>query len=201
MNRDDLPSLANLPHRIRASLANWPVRYREWRQQIRDNPAALWQTTIARVTLWLVLGLVLVGGLRWLVLALTPGGADLVVERATPIATLYVACTSTDCLKSDVTHQPMDFDDWPLTCEHCGHETVYRAKLCPRCRHWYANAPGQTDACPHCAAKHKQPPPDEPTTQPTGSPDDAEDPWSRSDAPDDHAVGVACRLLARDGPR
>jgi predicted RNA-binding Zn-ribbon protein involved in translation (DUF1610 family) len=70
----------------------------------------------------------------------------------------------------------MDFDAWPLTCPKCGKQTVYRAKLCPKCHRWYAIAPGQPRQCPFCAAEEPAEPQETSTSKPANR-DDAEDGW------------------------
>lgn len=178
MSEDRLPSLANLPHRIRAGLANWPAGYRQWREDLRQDPALLWQTPAVRIVLWIVLGIILVSGLYWAIATFTPSGTDSLFVEPTPLATLYVACTNPDCRAHYNTKQPMDFDSWPLKCEQCGSESVYRAKLCSVCRRWFATAPGQPTGCPFCATRHKaeQTPETIDSDKPTNI-DDEEDPW------------------------
>ena len=178
MSHHRLPSLPDLPHRVRESLADWPTRFRQWRDDLRKDPSLLWRTTAVRILLWLALGTALLVGLRSGINALTPGVRGVHVEEPTPYATLYVACTNPACRHQFVSKQPMDFDDWPLTCPKCGQPTVYRAQLCPVCRQWFATAPGQPAECPFCAERQKAT--DEPERigpeLPT-NPDDAEDPW------------------------
>jgi hypothetical protein len=111
----------------------------------------------------------------WFVAGLTPGGTQF-AER-TPWATLYVACTNPACRATYSTQKALDFDEWPLTCERCGQATVYRASRCPKCKAWFATAPGEQPACPHCAARRLREEAIDTEVRPRPTGDDAEDPW------------------------
>ena len=176
MDPDHRPSLANLPHKLRQNIAEWPVKLRQWRSELREDPTLFWRTPLVRVGLWVSLGIVAIVVASWLTSALTPrGGGEF--REPTPMATLYVACTNPDCRATNTVELPMDFGDWPLKCDKCGQESVYRAHLCPTCKHWFATAPGEPPECPFCAAKRAAAQPVEPA--PTGpvNADDEEDPW------------------------
>jgi hypothetical protein len=70
----------------------------------------------------------------------------------------------------------MSFNAWPLTCQKCGQPTVYRTKLCPQCRTWYATAPGIPSKCPFCVVAEPEGPGEALESGPV-NPDDAEEPW------------------------
>lgn len=171
-------SLAELPHRFRDELAALPGHWRNWRENIKQDPAALWQGPISRLLLLALVGTALLLGIRWLSTSLSALPPEMKNEEPTPFATLYVACTNPDCLAHYTTQQPMDFDNWPLTCEQCGQPTVYRATRCPDCRQWFATTPDQPETCPHCTAReHERRESETPAIVPREHSDDAEDPW------------------------
>ncbi|MGD8451691.1 MAG: hypothetical protein PVJ57_07715 [Phycisphaerae bacterium] len=177
MSTDRRSQLADLPDRIRERTANWPEDFRRWRAEVREDPSLFWRTAAVRITLWIILGVVAIVAARWLTHALTPPAGPGDFEKATSTATIYVGCTNPACQAAYQVKVPMDFDAWPMKCEHCGQESAYRAKLCPKCRQWYATAPGEPAECPHCAARraaNAPPPPKETGPQ---NPDDEEDPW------------------------
>jgi hypothetical protein len=175
----DRPSLAELPHRLREGAASLRANWREWRDTVRQEPARLWRSPLTKIGLLVVLALLAVLAIEWFGSALIPGSLSWRLEdQATREATLFVACTNPACRASYTTHQPRDFKDWPLKCEKCGQETVYRATRCPDCRHWYAIAPGGAPACPFCAEKKaEQKPTEEKPPPPPKRTDDSEDPW------------------------
>lgn len=172
------PRLAELPHRVRTFFIEFPENWAHFREQFQENPAILWQNPVSRIAAIVVLAALFLGGVSQLsgsLVPATPGGSS---EAPTDVATLYVACINPECLTSYRTQQPMDFDDWPLTCRQCGAATVYRARSCPDCRKWVANPPGVPPTCPHCvAAKAATTPTDTPDTGPRRTADDDEDPW------------------------
>ena len=174
MSQSRFAALAALPHRARELLLALPTHCRNARDALRDNPAALWEHPAARIALWIILGALLLGGTGWLVRSLTPPALDDAARRA-PTAILHVACTAPECRHYFTTQQPLNFSAWPMTCPKCQQPTAYRATLCPKCRQWFAPAPGPPAACPHCVAR-AAPPPRPERERPT-DPDDAEDGW------------------------
>jgi hypothetical protein len=173
------PSLGEWPHRFREGLAGLRAGWREWREGVRQEPARLWHSPLTKIGLLIVLGLLAILAVQWFGSALVPGGLSWRLEdQATREATLFVACTNPACRASYTTQQPRDFKDWPLKCEKCGQQTVYRATHCRECRHWYALTPGGPPGCPFCAQKRAEqkkleaPPPPAPEKS-----DDSEDPW------------------------
>lgn len=176
MPLDRIPSAADLPHRVRQFLADAPAAWSRWRRDLAANPALLWRTPAARLAAWVVLGAAIIILARVGVAVLSPGASGSAFVEPTRTATLYVACTNPECLRSAIVQQPMNFDGWPLTCAACGAPSVYRARLCPTCRSWYATIPGKPPICPACAAASARPPPDAQTKRPT-DPDDEEDDW------------------------
>jgi hypothetical protein len=163
-------SLADLPHRVRATLAAWQERWRESRADLRPTPERV-RAALMRIGLPVLAILALVAAVRWLTTLAQPGGRA-VSEEATPTATLFVACTDAGCRAEYTVQRARDFEDWPLTCERCGRAAVERATLCRQCRGWYAGS----QACPHCAARAAGA---QSTTAPAPHKraDDAEDPW------------------------
>ena len=170
-----LPSIANLPHRLREQCEQLPSQFRDMRRAWTDDPARLLYNPVARLMLWIALGIVAVFLLQWFIgsLAAEYAGDQL---PATPTATVFVICTHEGC-QNPTYHVELerDFDAWPLTCEYCGHDSVYRATRCRAIRGWVPVIPGQAVECP---PKSNEP---EPVTevddaQQTTS-DDEEDGW------------------------
>jgi len=168
--------LAELPHRIREWMARWPADLRDWRADLRHDPGLLWRTPVIRVGLFMLGGVALIAGARWLAVALVPGGAT-AFEQATPYAILYVACTDPACRASYTTQQPRDLRNWPLVCEKCGKKAVYRAQVCPDCGGWFATAPGRSAECQFCEQRRAATRPATDVQTKPINPDDAEDPW------------------------
>ncbi len=171
-----LPSFAELPHLVRAQLEGLPVRWREWRTTLRDDPGALWRSPAFRLGAFIALGLLLILALYWVVGALTPGGRERPAQQVTRRASVYVACTNPACRAEYIVKEPASAKDWPLRCATCGQRTLYRATRCPECSHWYAVAPGAPAGCPLCAEKRK--PAQAKAPDPSRSGDAGqEDPW------------------------
>ncbi len=169
-------SLADLPHRLRERMANLPNDWKQWREGFRQDPAVLWHSPLVRICGLVVVGIVVLAGVHWFISGLVPADHGTGGE-AVNLATLFVACTNSQCRADRVTRQPMDFKDWPLECERCGQATVYRATRCGTCGRWFAVPPGQPKLCPfraeRQAAKAARPDPRPPGT----TSDDDEDPW------------------------
>jgi hypothetical protein len=178
MSDNRLGPWADLPRRVRERAAALRTDLWQWGADVRTDPSLIWRTTPIRVLFWLAVGVCIILAVRGLAKGIMPAAASgpAAEREATKLATLYVACTNPDCLESYITKRPMDFKDWPLICEFCGHPTVYRAKLCPLCHRWYANAPGAPDRCPFCAADEPEEAAAPVEPGPT-DPDDAEDGW------------------------
>jgi hypothetical protein len=170
------PSLAELPHRLRAWLAGLPGRWHQWREGFRQEPGRIWYSPIVRMAALVVLVVAGLFAVHWLAQGLLPGGHAWRPEEGTRWATLYVSCTNPACRAHYNAQQLMDFAAWPLKCERCGQATVYRATRCAECRHWYAVAPGSPTGCPFCAERKAAQKPGESRPAAKTS-DDAEDPW------------------------
>ncbi len=171
------PRLADIPHQLREQMQNLPDRWRAWREGLREDPAALWRTPLVRLCGVILLAILAIVILAWLIETLVPGGGSQRVEKPTPLATLYVACTNPACRAHYPTKQPMDFTDWPLTCEKCGQPTVYRATRCDVCRKWFAVPPGSPRTCPFCAEQATPLPVEDAREHGQPTTDDDEDPW------------------------
>jgi len=174
---DKRPSrIANLPHAVREHLAGLPDRWQTWREGFRQEPAALWRSPLTQIAVLVAVLVIILIAVTRLVGAIAPPGGDRRVEPATPVATLYVACTNPACRASYTTRQPMSFKAWPLKCEKCGQMTVYRATLCKDCRRWYAVLPGMPAICPFCEEqKHAKAAATQPAKK--SAADEDEDSW------------------------
>lgn len=142
---------------------------------LRAAPWAPLRSPIVRLALVAIAAVIVVVTVRSCLPAIG-SGSEPRGEAATAVATIHVACTNHGCHASYVAHPRIEFKAWPMTCEKCAAAAVYRAKLCPICRGWFATAPGATGACPTCAARNAA---TQATTQPTRprTGDDAEDGW------------------------
>jgi DNA-directed RNA polymerase subunit RPC12/RpoP len=174
MPRLKIPTAAEVPHRVREHVADWPRACRQWWLDFKTDPLLLWRTPLVRISLWCLLGIAVLllahfGG-NWVSTA-DPAA----FTEPTQTAILYVACTSSTCGHAFRSEQALDFNDWPLTCPQCAGATAYRAELCGRCRRWFATPPGADTACPHCRQKTTPKVAEEAAAPP--NPDDAEDPW------------------------
>ena len=171
------PNLGNLPHQIREQINAAPERIRELKDRFRENPRDVLESPVVRAIGLIILGLLLIFAAGWFARGLTPGGPAALTEEATPWSVLYVACTNPACLATATIKRERDFNEWPIKCDKCGRESVYRARACTSCGQWYAVAPGGSAGCPHCA-KTVKPEPQKPTdTRPRQRSDDDEDPW------------------------
>lgn len=168
-------NLAELPHRLHQQYLELVAGAKVFWSQVRDDPAALWHNPLLQFGFWILL----------LIVGLTAGGltirnlafpADDRFKVEAPVAIIHVACTDPACAAEKTVEVDLDFDDWPMKCESCGRESVYRAKQCHVCKGWYAVRPDQPDECPHCAKAAAEAPPD-PTKPPPPTGDDAEDGW------------------------
>lgn len=156
-----------------------PDAYRQWREDLKEDPSLIWRTPLVRIAIWIILGIAILVGGQLLISSLRPAGS-VRGERAaaTALATLYVACAHADCLAAFTSRQPMSFREWPLACEKCKRQSVYRAQICPTCREWYATAPDQPPKCLRCeAAAGAQAEKERPKPKKKGNKDDDEDDW------------------------
>lgn len=170
--------MARLPHRLREAVSGLPVRLRQWRADIRDDPWIIWRSPATRIGIWCALGLVLIliiqAGIDWT----RPADVKQHLDKATPWTTLFVSCANPLCRHSFTAHTAMDFRNWPMSCEKCGARSVYRATRCTRCGQWYALAPGQGPGCPNCAERDAREKAGREQAKPMerpANPDDAED--------------------------
>ncbi len=170
-----IPSLAELPHRLREQIEQLPGHYRALCQSVRDDPGRLWYNPLARIILWVTVGVVAIWATHWFVGSLVSEYARDRVE-APPTATLFVICTNPDCAAQYTVTRDLDFDDWPLTCQECGLETAYRATRCPEIRGWVPEIPGRQVECPPRERAPDKPVPEH-RPRPDASSDDDEDGW------------------------
>ncbi len=177
MKRKWHSAVTGLPHRLREGLEHLPQNFRDWRQELSENPWAIFQATPIRIGSILALVILLILALTRIVGALQPASTGTFSEQATSYATLYVACTNPDCMEHFTVKRPMNFHDWPVKCPECGQETGYRAERCPTCGHWFATRPGQPPTCPFCARRHATEQPSPTDNRPRQTGDNDEDPW------------------------
>ena len=177
MSHRRFAAIADLQDTLRRQWADLPVNLRRWRDDVKEDRSLLWRTPAVRISLWILAGIIVLVAVRTLIAAVTPSTTSTIFVEPTPLATLYVACTDAQCRHSYVSRQPMDFDDWPLACETCQAEAVYRAKLCDKCRSWFATAPNQPDFCPTCAARAAAAAPVKDEPKDPSNPDDKDDDW------------------------
>lgn len=168
------PRAAELPHLLRLWLAAAGNSLRGWCAEVREEPALLLRSPAARIAGWILLGVIFFLVVQALIAFITPAAPGRTAEKATPWATLYVACANPECRAAYATQTAMDFRAWPLKCERCGQMSVYRAARCERCRAWIAAPPGQPPTCAACA-KRAEPKPAAPKPRPPADPDDLED--------------------------
>ncbi len=170
-------ALSELPHRVRDEVQHLPDRLRDLREGFRKDPSVFLSSRLVRLGLVLLLAVLAIFVVNWFIGGLTPSTGAGRFEEPTPWATLYVACTNPDCLAHSNMQVTMDFDQWPLTCEKCEQQTVYRATRCAVCRDWYAQQAGQADECPHCEVRAHQRAAEQTPDRPQQTGDDAQDPW------------------------
>lgn len=164
--------LTDLPHHLRERAATLRADFRQFREDVRNDPAVLWRTQPVRVAFLIVLGIALLLAARQASGLLLPAADELSAEQPTQTATVYVACGNPDCGACYQAHPPMDFRAWPLVCEKCGQPTAFRAAPCHECGAWHPDVGGE----PPCLAARKAAPPPAAASAPT-DPDDREDPW------------------------
>ncbi len=172
------PLLAELPHFLRERLVDLSVWYRDWREASREDRGAIWRSPILRIGVLVILAILAVYAAGRMGVGLLPRGPSYALDQPTQTATLYVACADAECRANYTIQQQMDFAEWPMKCEQCGHDTIYRATRCLTCRRWIAHAPGTDDECPFCAdLRRAAEPRPEASDEPTAISDDDEDPW------------------------
>lgn len=176
MSENQSRPLADLPHHLREHANDFRANWEQFRKDVKEDPAVIWRTQTTRVFIWIFLGVAVLLAARFLINSFAPAGPAIPAERATTLATLYVACVQPNCLKSDVTRQPMSFNEWPLVCKFCGQKSVYRATICSKCHRWFATPPNASKECPHCA-RAAQSPATKPVASRPANTDDQEDGW------------------------
>lgn len=172
----ELTFMPDLSSRVKEATTDFRSDWAQWRSDVRRNPGLLFQSLPVRVAFWLLGACVLYFVISWVIVGANRQGA-VVVEQATPTATLYVACTNPDCLKAATVTQPRNFKEWPLKCEHCGQMSMHRATLCKSCREWFATSPGGPVECLLCKRNTKKAAASQPTRKVPENRDDREDGW------------------------
>lgn len=177
VNTTPQDSISQLPHKVRQAADDLPANWSQWRRDVRANPSIIFQSLTVRIGFWLLVAVGFYFAVSRAMLAMTPDPNAGRIE-ATKVATIYVACAKPECARSRLANPPVNFKDWPMKCENCGGQTVYRATQCVKCRNWIAQTPGGKVDCPHCrrAAEIRKPPP-KPTRKEATDPDDREDGW------------------------
>ncbi len=175
MDPRESPSAADLSQRLVESLSASRKRFQLWRDELREDPSALWRAKPLRIALWVTLGLVLVFGVRWATGLLIPATS---AEKGEPqIAIVRLTCTNQSCNETYVQKLALDTDRWPQPCARCGQMTAHRAVRCDKCYFWYA-ASETAPECPRCLAAAAANQPEKPLATRPADPDDAEDGWS-----------------------
>lgn len=162
--------------RVKEAATDFRSDWSQWRSDVLRNPALLFQSLPVRITIWLLGAFALYMIISWVVVGANRQGV-VVVEQATPTATLYVACTNSECLKSATVTQSRNFKEWPLKCENCGKLSLYRATLCKACREWFSAAPGGPAECLLCKRKAIKATVSQPVKKLSEDRDDREDGW------------------------
>lgn len=146
----------NLTSSFADRVERWKANLRAWREDIKTDPAAIWNPQPVRIALWVTLGIILLIAARWASTALLPRGDAGKTEAPTTLATLYLACAEHACRHSFTARVERDQVNWPLLCEKCGGKSAWRATLCKKCRNWWAKAPGSAPGCPYCEERALQ---------------------------------------------
>lgn len=170
------PDYTELRGSLRERISSFRLNFRQFRADVREDPTLLWRTQPIRIAFWILVGLGLILFVRWLAVSITPTPSFPGEYEPTRTATLWVACTNPDCLKTSMHTAPMDFNAWPVACEHCGNPSAVRAVRCPLCRSLMPPAEGDSSGpCVRCATPVRK------TAAPVASrpsdPDDREDGW------------------------
>jgi hypothetical protein len=116
-------------HALREYAPSAKVQAVELGQRIRENPAQLWHSPVARYTAITLAGVMALLIIRLVVGALTPPLPKNAGEPS-DTAIFYIMCSDPGCSKCG---EPMaiqrkhDFDRFPVTCPACGKKTGQRA--------------------------------------------------------------------------
>lgn len=139
---------------IAALREGWPgvrVRFDEWKDTVRENPALIWATPAVRYPVYGIGALLAVWALTWAVGQLQPPEAVPPAETAD----FHVLCTNPECGHHFVINEEFDFDDFPVVCPKCKKKTGQRAVRCASqtCRgRWVVpEKRGDEYYCPYCA--------------------------------------------------
>lgn len=166
--------------RLRTWLTGVHENARDIRDAVREDPAAVANSPVVKIGIWIVIALTGLIAVQWFLAAVTPKPANFGNDQPTPYSTLYVACTNLDCLAAYTSQQKMTFTGWPLKCDKCGQKSIYRARRCGTCREWFAKASGpptESSPCPLCARKRAAEVKTVEEKKKANNPDDEEDGW------------------------
>jgi hypothetical protein len=130
------------------------VRFAEWVQACREEPALIWETTAVRIATYCAGAVVVVLLVSGLMHVFAPGGPPPVPMAET--ADFRVICVNPACGFEFVIQRDFDFDRFPVECAKCGQKAGQRAVRCnsEQCKgRWVApvTADGQRK-CPVCGA-------------------------------------------------
>lgn len=130
------------------------VRFNEWVEACREEPALVWQTPVVRYATYTLGGIVLAFTLLGVVDLFAPGGPEPVPRART--ADFHVVCSDPACGYHFVISRKFRFDSFPVQCPKCKQLTGQQARRCNSelCGgRWVA--PQIVDGyfrCPHCHA-------------------------------------------------
>lgn len=105
------------------------VQFNDWVYACRDEPALIWQTPLVRFITYGVGGLVAILLLKFAMTLFLPGG-DIEVAPRAKTAHFDVVCTDSNCGRHFKIERKFGFDDFPVRCYFCKHETGQLAARC-----------------------------------------------------------------------
>lgn len=128
-------------------------QFREWLDEVREEPRLIWESPAVRYVAYAVGALVVFYVVSATARSISPPPPPQAGPRAIT-ADFHVLCANDSCRHHFLIHRKFGFRGFPVTCPSCERKSGLRARKCnsPSCRgRWVAPTEGGNEPkCPRC---------------------------------------------------